>query len=54
MLGLGGDFLVDADGLLAWAYRSANPDDRPSLAEIGAAIASLRRDQGAAESQSST
>jgi peroxiredoxin len=31
---LGGDFLVDREGRIAWAYRSSHPADRPPAAEI--------------------
>ena len=31
---LGGDFLVDREGRLAWAYRSRHPADRPSTSEV--------------------
>ncbi len=38
-LQLGGDVVVGADGRVAWVYRSAGPEDRPSVASIGAALA---------------
>jgi hypothetical protein len=31
---LGGDFVVDRRGRLAYAYRSARPDDRPPVEEL--------------------
>ena len=37
-LQLGGDVVVGADGRVAWVYRSAGPEDRPSVASIGAAL----------------
>ena len=33
-LQLGGDVLVDADGRVAWLYRSRGPDDRPPADEL--------------------
>ena len=39
-LQLGGDVLVDAAGRVRWIYRSAGPEDRPSLAQLEAARAS--------------
>lgn len=38
-LQLGGDALLDADGRIAWLYRSRGPEDRPTLAQIAAARA---------------
>ncbi len=38
---LGGDFVVDRDGRLAYAYRSQGPSDRPSVDELVAAVAAL-------------
>jgi len=38
-LQLGGDVVVGADGRVAWVYRSAGPEDRPSVASIAAALA---------------
>lgn len=35
---LGGDFLVDRSGTVVWAYRSADPTDRPGVADILKAI----------------
>jgi hypothetical protein len=39
---LAGDFVIDAKGRLAYAYRSADPTDRPALPEllraVGAAV----------------
>jgi len=39
---LGGDFVVDADGRLAWGFWGDGPDDRPSVDEIVDAVASIR------------
>jgi hypothetical protein len=33
-LQLGGDFILDAERRLRWAYRSSNPLDRPSVDEL--------------------
>ena len=38
MFQLGGDFVIDARGRLAYAYRSAEPTDRPAVAELLKAI----------------
>ncbi len=38
ILQLGGDFLLDADGRLVYAYRSAEPTDRPSTAALLQAV----------------
>lgn len=35
---LGGDFVIDADGVLRLCHASARPDDRPSLATLLAAL----------------
>jgi len=35
---LGGDFVVDAEGKVAWVRVSRDPDDRPSIAEVLAAL----------------
>lgn len=40
-LQLGGNAIVAADGTLAWRYAGAGPDDRPSVDELVAAVASL-------------
>jgi len=37
-LQLGGDFVVDRAGQLAYAYRSRRPDDRPSVDDLLAAV----------------
>ena len=42
-LQLGGDAVVDADGRLAWIFRSRGPDDRPSVDELLVALAGARR-----------
>lgn len=41
-LQLGGDFVVDRDGRLAYAYRSQAPDDRPA---VDALIEAVRADR---------
>jgi hypothetical protein len=41
-LQLGGDVLLDADGRIAWIFRSRGPEDRPSVAYIQAALNDLR------------
>ena len=41
-LQLGGDALLDAEGRIAWIYRSRGPEDRPSVARIQAALNDLR------------
>jgi len=41
-LQLGGDFVVDWDGRLAYAYRSRGPDDRPSVDDLLDAVRSCR------------
>jgi peroxiredoxin len=35
---LGGDFVIGADGVLRFAYRSRRPDDRPDVAALLAAL----------------
>ncbi len=42
-LQLGGDFIVDAEGRIAYAHPSRNPSDRPPVDELVAAVASLGR-----------
>ena len=37
-LQLGGDFVVDSYGVLAYAYRSGSPDDRPPIDKLIAAV----------------
>ncbi len=39
---LGGDFVVDAQGRIAYVHRSRTPDDRPSVDELVAAVATAR------------
>jgi peroxiredoxin len=39
-LQLGGDFVVDRDGRLAYAYPSRGPDDRPSVDDLVDAVRS--------------
>lgn len=36
-LQLGGDAVIDAAGHVGWVYRSAGPDDRPSVDALAAA-----------------
>jgi hypothetical protein len=36
-LQLGGDVLVDAEGIVTWIHRSQGPEDRPSITEVLAA-----------------
>ncbi len=40
---LGGDFVIDADGLLQWGFWGQGPDDRPSVDELVAAVEVTRR-----------
>ncbi len=35
---LGGDFVVDADGVIIYAHRSVRPDDRPPADELVALL----------------
>jgi len=35
---LGGDFVVDTDGVIRWAYRSHDPTDRPSMNQLLAVL----------------
>lgn len=37
-LQLGGDAVVDADGRLAWVYRSRGPEDRPAIEALQRAL----------------
>jgi hypothetical protein len=37
-LQLGGDFVVDGAGRLAYAYRSTHPDDRPPVTDLITAV----------------
>ena len=37
-LQLGGDFVIDAQGLLTYGFWGAGPDDRPAVTELIAAI----------------
>jgi hypothetical protein len=39
-LQLGGDFVVNSHGVLAYTYRSRSPDDRPSIDDLIAAVRS--------------
>ena len=40
---LGGDFVVDRDGRIAYAYRSRGPADRPPVDDVVAAVRALGR-----------
>ena len=35
---LGGDFIVDSNGVIRFAYRSLDPTDRPSISQLLAAL----------------
>ena len=37
-LQLGGDAVIDAAGIVRWIYRSAGPDERPSIATLAAQL----------------
>lgn len=39
---LGGDFVIDADGRLAVAFRPRSPDDRPPIDDLVAAVSRAR------------
>lgn len=41
-LQLGGDFVVDSEGRVAYAYRSEGPDDRPSVDDLVTAVRDSR------------
>jgi hypothetical protein len=41
-LQLGGDFVVDPDSRVSYAYRSAGPDDRPSVDDLITALRGFR------------
>lgn len=43
-LQLGGDFVVDPEGLIAYAYRSTGPADRPPVDVLVSAVRALRGD----------
>jgi hypothetical protein len=43
-LQLGGDFVVDAEGCVAYAHRSTGPADRPPVDVLVATVRALRRD----------
>jgi peroxiredoxin len=52
VLQLGGDFVLDREGRLAYAYRSAEPTDRPSIEVLlqavrDASVSTARRDAAA-------
>jgi peroxiredoxin len=40
---LGGDFIVDEQGILRLVYRSHDPTDRPAVADLLAILGSLRK-----------
>jgi len=42
---LGGDFVIDAAGRLAAAFRPRSPDDRPPVDDLVAAVRRCRRDE---------
>ena len=42
VLQLGGDFLLDRHGRVVFAYPSANPTDRPAIADLLTAIGSAK------------
>jgi hypothetical protein len=42
VLQLGGDFVLDAEGRLAFAYRSRDPTDRPPIARLVQAVREAR------------
>ncbi len=42
---LGGDFIVDADGIVRLAYRSHDPTDRPSAEQLLALIRELNQER---------
>ncbi len=41
---LGGDFLIDAQGVLGYAFRSLRPDHRPPMSELTTALAKITHD----------
>lgn len=43
---LGGDFVIDANGRLAAAFRPLSPDDRPSIDDLVVAVSRARSDRG--------
>ncbi len=46
-LQLGGDVLVDAEGIVTWVYPSDGPDDRPDVDEILAGAVARANGNGA-------
>lgn len=44
---LGGDILIDASGRVAWWFRGAGPDERPSVETMLGEISKARDSQGA-------
>jgi len=41
---LGGDFVIDAQGILRYAFRSQRPDHRPPINELTTALAKITHD----------
>jgi len=41
-LQLGGDVVLDADGVVRWLYRSRGPEDRPAVSALVAAVRAAR------------
>jgi hypothetical protein len=41
-LQLGGDAISDSEGRIAWVYRGRGPEDRPSIRQLGQALAELQ------------
>lgn len=48
---LGGDFIVDANGIIRLAYRSHDPTDRPSVSQLLAGLANCSKTNRKAESE---
>jgi hypothetical protein len=42
-LQLGGDFVIDTEGRLAWGFWSEGPDDRPAVGDLVTAVGDARR-----------
>ena len=42
-LQLGGDFVIDPDGVLRYGFWGEGPDDRPTIDQLIAAVAEIRR-----------
>ena len=45
---MGGDFIIDSEGRLKFAYRSPNPSDRPSIQTIVQTMKSIVGDSNSA------